>query len=793
MSKKLVAAFRDLTDRKDVVFHGPGSFVIGLSSDGSIVVEPESNTDAVCVVLLELSVGTSGGYVLAPANYDLLCMVNESEELAREINLIDGTRLEVASKTLVFIDGPIPVRRRKLPRTPGMPLEDGPPVKPSRAQTTENQGSSETAEQDLLGISVSNGNHDENDNSSSTDDDDDDDDGGDRRWLETSWCMLDMPTAEQQLFTDLKTPEQISIVAASYFCKQLRLFTDAVLTMQLLDDIFKLFKDSIAISKDIFLDYLSEISRVIQKNPHRSQTRPMHGPAIKLLNSLLKQSLEPLSRVILLLDLMRTFSHFDSNMATMALHQVAATIVGCMSVYCDVVEVQAYGLDTLAKIAKFRPVIDKKAPLREGAIQIMLKSEEQHHKDLTICRALCRVLANLAESLTDVANSLLDKESAGNQAVAETIERYEECLLFMFKRSLPVIQTILDDHGTDLGVRTEGRKFVYYYAKLPQLQQKKKAWQQTLQQEEETVIEIRDESNTSASAIHDLLAYPEDEKEPRGILKKAGSFENLRDPEKRITFVDCTVGGSASDTSSSEDDMFEGPFPEPKIPTELEPDHQFQQHIIKAFIGKTIGKTKHRSKDSDDSSDSSDDDSFLIQKSKKHKKQRPVKTVAALDSNGHGTEKNGMKIGTPKPDSQVIVQRMEMGVNKELEQDTKELNFVENHYRNSFCSGTEQRDDTKVSNVVSSADNVNDRNTPENNTRINTDTRNNYENTIVTEENRNSEITVSHENVYSAPNGFHQSVLSGSPQHACINDDSSENGRRLVDDNKVPKIGRAHV
>ena len=57
---------------------------------------------------------------------------------------------------------------------------------------------------------------------------------------------------------------------------------------------------------------------------------------------------------------MRTFSHFDSNMATMARHQVAATIVGCISVYCDVVEVQAYGLDTLAKIAKFRPVIDKK-------------------------------------------------------------------------------------------------------------------------------------------------------------------------------------------------------------------------------------------------------------------------------------------------------------------------------------------------------------------------------------------------------------------------------------------------
>ena len=66
--------------------------------------------------------------------------------------------------------------------------------------------------------------------------------------------------------------------------------------------------------------------------------------------------------------------------------------------------------------------------------------------------------------------SVLFVESACNQKVSEAVERYEECLLFMFKQSLPIIQTILDDHGTDLGVRTEGRKFVYYYAKLPQLQ-----------------------------------------------------------------------------------------------------------------------------------------------------------------------------------------------------------------------------------------------------------------------------------------------------------------------------------
>ena len=45
------------------------------------------------------------------------------------------------------------------------------------------------------------------------------------------------------------------------------------------------------------------------------------------------------------------------------------------------------------------------APLREGAVQIVLMSEQQHHKNLAICCSVCRVLANLAASFTDVTNS----------------------------------------------------------------------------------------------------------------------------------------------------------------------------------------------------------------------------------------------------------------------------------------------------------------------------------------------------------------------------------------------------
>lgn len=68
----------------------------------------------------------------------------------------------------------------------------------------------------------------------------------DQKWLETSWCVLDLSTSDQQMFSDLHTPEQISIVAASYFTKQLRLFTDAAVTTKLLDDIFKLFMVSVS-------------------------------------------------------------------------------------------------------------------------------------------------------------------------------------------------------------------------------------------------------------------------------------------------------------------------------------------------------------------------------------------------------------------------------------------------------------------------------------------------------------------------------------------------------------------
>jgi len=50
------------------------------------------------------------------------------------------------------------------------------------------------------------------------------------------------------------------------------------------------------------------------------------------------------------------------------------------------------------------------------------------------------------------------------------LEKYEETLLYLFQEGLPVVQTMMKNFSGDLGVSTEGRKFIFFYAKLPQLQ-----------------------------------------------------------------------------------------------------------------------------------------------------------------------------------------------------------------------------------------------------------------------------------------------------------------------------------
>ena len=62
-----------------------------------------------------------------------------------------------------------------------------------------------------------------------------------------------------------------------------------------------------------------------------------------------------MSHVVLCLQLLRTFSHFPQNLVVMVQCQTASAVLGCMTVYMDVVEIQQYGLDVLARIAIYKP------------------------------------------------------------------------------------------------------------------------------------------------------------------------------------------------------------------------------------------------------------------------------------------------------------------------------------------------------------------------------------------------------------------------------------------------------
>lgn len=614
-------SFKDLIDKKDVSITGRGTYLIGLSAEGDVAIE--LTEDDLYMVLLTLTLHENGGCTLAPANTDLPCYINASEEaLSGETHLIDGTKLEVADKKLIFIDGPIPKRRRKLPPTPGISVGE-PPPKPTR-------GSNSTLTNDTKPEEADDNKPSQGKELPQMDQNGDDDADSEKKWLETSWCMLDLADEEQNMFRDLKTPEQISILAASYFAKQLRMFTDATVTAQLLDDIFKLFAETVDHSKDIFLNYLSDISHALAKVPDKSNTRPMHAPAVRFLTELLKQCTDPIEKVILILDLLRTFSHFDNNLGTMIRYQTAAAVLGSMTAYLDVIEVQQLSVDILAKLATYKPSLEKKAPLREVGLDMVLRSVKYHNTDLCLSRSTCRVLANISSTLINVLNHWLDTESSSDSRVCSAVEQYEMLLEHLFKEGIPVIQAIMKSFGSDLGVNTEGRKFIFYYAKLQQLQLKRARWlkakigavcsvetvtgetRNDVTEKDENDVNEEDEDDVTEvkTSTNEHLVGEMREEKPQSILKKVGSFENLRTMEKRLIFADDTVGGSDSDvtySSASENEL--GESVATGVTQRVDVDDDFSSNVVHHLVRKTIKRRNQASTDADFEADISDSES----------------------------------------------------------------------------------------------------------------------------------------------------------------------------------------
>ncbi|KAK3607195.1 hypothetical protein CHS0354_008880 [Potamilus streckersoni] len=524
---------RDFNEKRDIMVMNTGEFLLGLSSDGSLEVKHLEEKSDICMPLLHLVAIKGGGCTLAPVNSDLPCtMVSTGELLTGEINLVPGMRLEIADKLLAFFDGPVPKLRRQLPRTPGLPTEVQPPPKPPRAIAVgklsgeEHMGDVEDTE---------------------------------RKWLTTSWCFVQLPSIEQQTIESLSTPDQVSIMAGSFFVKQLQMYTDASPSMEYLDQIFQFFKEVGQQLSYPLMDYLVELSDALSKT-NMDYPRPMHGPAIKLIVELLRCYLPSLDYTLLCMKLLRTFSHFDDNLVTLVNCGAAAKLLGSMSAYQGEAELQLLGLDILGRLAKYKPHPGEKAPLREATVEFVVRALQNMKSKMEVCRSGCRVLANLSTTFMDLLNHYLDIEAEQpSPVILSDIDKYDQLLVFLFGQTIPSVQDILQKFPTDLGVVTEGRRLLYTYAKFPQLQQKEKLWRER----QEVLLEQVEEGYEIIS--HGPIPDSVSELVPRqlplseiqqGILKPSRSFETCHSSDRKIKFSDEVHGESSSSLDDSHSDSY---------------------------------------------------------------------------------------------------------------------------------------------------------------------------------------------------------------------------------------------
>uniref|UniRef100_K1RU29 Uncharacterized protein n=1 Tax=Magallana gigas TaxID=29159 RepID=K1RU29_MAGGI len=415
---KDVYTIRDVTHDSIVTVHGRGqTYLIGLGVDGNLRVVPTQETTApgVCVTLLQLTIADNGGMVLAPINLDLMCTIN-GEDLAGEINLISGVPIEVADRTLRIYQGGVP--GRKLPLTPGLAVKASPPPKPGRDQEPATKVGTIPVYLELRAIKKP----------ESKDDSLETPPHGERSHL---------PPIDPELLTDIKSTDKLANLAGSFLTKQINQYTDTKLSAAITDQIFTFLQEVAGYQRAIIVAYILEISQSLEEMPESERDRPLHKPSVRLLVELLRQIMDPLSHVVLCLQLLRTFSHFPDNLVVMVNCQATPAVLGCMAVYPEI-------------------------PLRETALEMILRSIQHHKKSVLIVPPGCRTLVNLTSNLGSFPE------------VEEAIEKYDNLLRHIFQHAIPVVQSVLQEYPSNLDVKTEGRRFFYNYSRMTQFTNKKK-------------------------------------------------------------------------------------------------------------------------------------------------------------------------------------------------------------------------------------------------------------------------------------------------------------------------------
>ncbi|CAC5389107.1 unnamed protein product [Mytilus coruscus] len=331
---------------------------------------------------------------------------------------------------------------------------------------------------------------------------------------------------------------QLGGLAASFLTKQVHMYTDSKLSSKMTDQIFRFLQEVAEYQRNVVLGYLNEVTSYLDEMPESERDKPIHAPSIKLIVEILRQILDPLSHVVLCLQLLRKFSHFPQNIPIMIKCQAAAAVMGCMAVYLNQEEVQSNCLDILAKITTYQ-------------YQINEKFIDEDHEE--ILQSGCRTLSNLTATLQMTLESWLDIPYNINPDVEEGIVKYEALLNHIFTTATSTVQIILQNYMNNIGIRTEGRRFLFNLSKMTQILTKK--GKRSLIVHESDEDEDENSRNTNENLVTPTVLAPmKTDIETKSILRQDG--EKTPGALRKVHFVDnqSLTSSSATEEDSDEDD-----------------------------------------------------------------------------------------------------------------------------------------------------------------------------------------------------------------------------------------------
>ncbi|BFZ10978.1 hypothetical protein BsWGS_14017 [Bradybaena similaris] len=560
---------RSVEDGQTVSIVGDGEFCIGLTLDETVACTSRHNLSSkskssageddsnIAVPLILLTVWKTAGVTVSPASRDLKCKLN-GQDIETEAHFIPGSQIEVGDKVFELLDGTSGKhQRRHLPPTPGVPILPTPPPKPQRvsvalAATDNNEGSG----RDVL----------------------------------REWCLVQLPNSEHELLQQAKDPVQLANLASNYLTRHILVHTDVVMSAELTDSIFKMMQEVAHHRRDILRNFLSEvISDVIDEEKER-EDNIHHAKVTGLLVEILQQFLDPRYLVLLCLQLLRALSHIPGNVITMVISNTPAAVLGSMAAYKDDDKIQNNCLDILAKLATFLPSVLEKPPLRESSIDLVTLALKLHMKNMTVVQAGIRTLANLASSLHLLAFAAM--KGVANPDLRAYVTLVVSVLDYLYSTSLPLVQNALGSFCNDLTVKTDGRRFLFEYAKMDQLKSQHKLWGLASNSPSKKVNNTQEHSRNSIAGNGEECCHMEtDSNGTLGILKKSRSFENLRNPNRRVSFVhEDDLQRSSSSSSSGTSSPTNSPSESERTSS---PDIQVLSHSrIYPAAGCTVEKEK---------------------------------------------------------------------------------------------------------------------------------------------------------------------------------------------------------